>query len=320
MLEFKRMKKWAQSGFTLIESLIFLVIAGGLIASTIAILYNRQRQIEFSQSVRQFELDINDLINDTTTGNFPVVEGVVCQQQLGTNELVFSADPDAIPGRNRDCILLGKVIQLGASTDKPPTPDDSYGVHTLLGSSLLQQGSYRGSPYITTLFNSSSPHFDTFESVILGWRTGIADAYYIDATTDKIHYVSGLVLAYAEFGSHFNTGGAFFGDFQSGSSRVSIFAIESGDSIDLNPTPAIRPTTAASNRPSQTAFRDFLTGDTSDPNYQALNSIVSPKSDIVVCLISLATGKKAALEIGTEGGAPRARANFDIDSTECIYD
>ena len=328
MLESKGMNKWAQTGFTVIESLIFVTIAGALLTSTVAILYNRQRTIEFNQSVRQFELEVNDLINDIATGNFPVVNGVACQQNIGTNELIFVEDTEATPGSNRDCIFMGKVIQFGLETNQPPTPDDSYGIHTLLGSSALQQGSYKGSPYIATLFNNAlppAPNFDTFESVTLGWSSAIADAYYIDdedtplnASDDTIYYVTGIVLAYAEFGEHFDSGGEFFGKFRSGSSRVSVFAIRSGDSVKYQPTPTVRSTTL--DRLDQAGFRDFITGDPDDVTYEAPAQMVNPESDVVVCLINLISGRKAALEIGTEQGGLRARANFDIESTECIYD
>ena len=314
------MNKWAQRGFTIIESILFLAVAGGVMVGGMVIILNRQRSIEFRQSVKQFEVDINDLINDTETGSFPTVDQVRCEYNEIDNKLIFIDDVTAIPGRNHDCLFLGKAIQFG-DEDTPPAADGTYGVHTIIGSSDVQQGSFRGSPYITTLFNASTPFFDTYEGRELGWGLTIADAYYIhtDAAnpTGQVRYIRGFVVAYGEFGE-LNSNGAFFGDFQSGSSRVSIFAIETDDAPYGQQMPR-----SGQPRQTQAQFRDFLT----DP--LNLIKIVDPQSDnttnlesnnLVICLISQKTNRKAALTIGTEQGVPRAYSNFDIDSTGCSYE
>ena len=303
------MNKWAQRGFTIIESILFLAVAGGVMVGGMTIILNRQRSIEFRQSVKQFEVDINDLINDTETGSFPTVNQVRCEYDKANDLLTFTSDIDAIPGRNRDCLFLGKAIQFG-DEDTPPAADGTYGVHTIIGSSDVKQGSFKGSPYITTLFNAGTPFFDTYEGRELEWGLTIADAYYIHTDTmnptGQIRYIKGLVVAYGEFGA-LNSNGAFFGDFQSGSSRVSIFAIETDDTYG-------QISRSGQPRDTQVEFRDFL----SDPTRRS--KIVPQSNNIVICLISQKTNRKAALTIGTGQGVPRAYSNFDIDSTKCTYE
>ena len=306
------MNKLTKTGFTVVESLIFLAVAGGLVATTITMLYNRQKSVEFRQSVKQFEADLNDIINDTATGRFPVVNQVKCSYDQLTQEILFEPDSEAAPGRNKSCIFLGKVIQFG-DDKSPPEPDDTYGIHTLLGSVLATQGSYRSSPYITTLSNNMlGPHFDTYDERHLDWFGAIADAYYID-DRGRVHYIQGIAILYSEFGELYQ-GNAYFGDFQSGSSRVSIFAIRTGED-DQTPR-------AGSVRLGSSAFRDYyLDGSLGDTAYitRLEDMVVRPPSKIVICMISQRTGQKALIEIGTGEGVPRARLDFNVIPSKCVY-
>lgn len=58
-------------GYTIIEVMIFMVVSGGLLVSVLGSISGQQQKTRFQTGVRDFESQIQDMINDVETGYYP---------------------------------------------------------------------------------------------------------------------------------------------------------------------------------------------------------------------------------------------------------
>lgn len=95
-------------GYTIVEALIFLAVSALLFTSTMLFLAGRQNRAQFTNAVRDFETQILDIANDTSTGFFQSSPNVVCDPS--GNPIETGTPRDA--GTDQRCIFLGRVIKL----------------------------------------------------------------------------------------------------------------------------------------------------------------------------------------------------------------
>jgi len=123
-------------GYTILEVLIFIAVSAFIFVAAMAAINGRQQQVQFSQSVREFDAKINDVINDVTTGYYPTNETISCSVNL--------IDPTARPvlssagaggndglGTNSDCLYVGKAFHFvpAGETDK----ETKFYIYNLVG-------------------------------------------------------------------------------------------------------------------------------------------------------------------------------------------
>lgn len=110
------MRHRGQKGYTLLEVLMFIAVSSLLFVSTISAVNGRQRQVQLSQSTKEFDAKIRDIINDITTGYFPTNSTVSCEvSPLGEVQIQSSSNQNL--GTNSACIYVGKAIQFKADGD-----------------------------------------------------------------------------------------------------------------------------------------------------------------------------------------------------------
>jgi hypothetical protein len=110
------------SGYTIVEVIIFLAISGALLISSIAFLSGTEGHNRFSQSMRDSQSKIQDLMNDIPTGFSGGTGGTSGQAHCFStpgkiqidNGPARSGNPNETNG---DCIFLGKAIQFTDVTD-----------------------------------------------------------------------------------------------------------------------------------------------------------------------------------------------------------
>lgn len=109
------------AGYTLTEVLIVLAVTTIMFASVAVLLRGRQATVEFTQSVRDYETKLLNVISDVRTGYYNT--GFTCRA-LSTGAPGIANTPEP-PASNSSCIFVGKVVQANA------TPGSD--IYTLVG-------------------------------------------------------------------------------------------------------------------------------------------------------------------------------------------
>lgn len=109
-------------GYTIVEAMIFLAVSGGLFVSAALVMSGQQQRTQFSQAIREVDSQIQDVLNDVTTGYYTNTGDFSCSATPDSSA-PYQA-PDIVPGSNsqganKGCIFIGRVIQFAPSgTDK----------------------------------------------------------------------------------------------------------------------------------------------------------------------------------------------------------
>ena len=108
----------AKAGYTIVEVLIFLVVSGVLFVSAILAISGRQTAVEFQQATRDAQNQMNDIINQISSGFYPKTDNIVCKVVgVGTAPIITAGAAGAqTQGSSDDCVFLGKTAQFTKST------------------------------------------------------------------------------------------------------------------------------------------------------------------------------------------------------------
>ncbi len=122
------MKLTGVKGYTILEVMIFLAITGLLFVSAIVAVGGNQQRVQYSQTVRDFEVQIKDVINDVSDGFYPAFTEGSCTKTIGSPQIV-NLIPGGVgtPGTNSDCINIGKVLMFNLDNET-----DNIGVGTIV--------------------------------------------------------------------------------------------------------------------------------------------------------------------------------------------
>ena len=95
-------------GYTIIEVVIFLAISGSMLLAASILINGRQQRTLFTQSVVDFQGQIQDISNDVSTGYYPGDDNVNCTVSGGIAKASYSGGNEQ--GSNSDCVFVGKLI------------------------------------------------------------------------------------------------------------------------------------------------------------------------------------------------------------------
>ncbi|GAC1387775.1 MAG: hypothetical protein NVS1B7_2680 [Candidatus Saccharimonadales bacterium] len=115
-------------GFTIIETLIFLAVAGGLFISAMALISGKQNKTEFFQAIHETDSRIQQIINNIGTGYYTNTNTFSC-----TDNAIANARPNISGGSNNQgtnvgCSFIGEVIQFS-----PNGIESDYVLYTVVG-------------------------------------------------------------------------------------------------------------------------------------------------------------------------------------------
>lgn len=119
------------NGYTIVEVLMFLAVSALLFVSTMAIFSGKQGETEFTQSARDFEVVLQGIANDVSTGYYANVASgpsgsLKCSVSGGSVQFGAAGGADT-QGTNEACIFIGKTIQFrplsNAAVPQPSTYD-----------------------------------------------------------------------------------------------------------------------------------------------------------------------------------------------------
>ncbi len=118
----------SNKGYTILEVLIFIAVSAVIFVAAMAAISGRQQQVQFAQSVREFDAKIADLVNDVSTGFFPTNETISCQVTAGDVQINNVTAGGEKLGTSDDCLYVGKALQF-----QPEGRQDVLRIYTLAG-------------------------------------------------------------------------------------------------------------------------------------------------------------------------------------------
>ncbi len=119
-------------GFTLLEVMIFVAVSGFIFVFAVGSITSQQRRVQFSQSTREFESKILDIINDVSTGYYPMNDLIGCSAGGAGQRPTLSSAGGTEMGTNSACLNIGKAMQLRPVVDTTQQESNFY-VYNLIG-------------------------------------------------------------------------------------------------------------------------------------------------------------------------------------------
>ncbi len=267
-------------GYTIIEVLLFVALTSFLLVVAIANITAGQRQVQFTQGVRDFESQFNDVINDVPTGYYPSNSALTCT--VGGPRPVIDDTGGSGLGKSDDCMYVGKALQF-----RPDADDTKVLVYTLAGQRLLA-----GNP-VTSLDEAApvavaKPSDATFQDTVveIPLRNGVR--------IDKVFNGDGVDPVPA--------------DLQYGSLAIMVTFEGSAPSGDVSQAVQIG------------GIKGTILGENEQAAYTLINKLqtispgndgefVKPNSGLVICLVD--GDRRASITTGVSGGSG---TKLDIDT------
>lgn len=135
------------AGFTIMETLIVLSITGVLFFSFVTLISGRKATAEFRQAANNLKVQIEQVIHEVQSGNYPGLDDFSCVNSGGS--LAITNNP-ADKGTNKQCIFLGKAIQFGV-VESAGAEQDTYQVYTIAGARTFNSLGGGGERLVQTL-------------------------------------------------------------------------------------------------------------------------------------------------------------------------
>lgn len=124
------MKRLSGNGFTIVESLMVLVVSGALLASVTVLITGQQGKAQFKSAMTDVTSKLQQTINEASTGYYPSGTPFSCQQS-GATFFGYTVTAGATEqGANEDCIYIGRAMMFGVMPKGDP---ETYLTHTIVG-------------------------------------------------------------------------------------------------------------------------------------------------------------------------------------------
>ena len=115
-------------GFTIIEVLIVLAITSFMFIGGISLINGKQANTSFSQSIRNIQSELEQVINDVGSGYYINSGTIKCDSSPGGPVMTVSGTP-VEQGSNGSCIFMGKALHFAVAGADP----EAYNVYTIAG-------------------------------------------------------------------------------------------------------------------------------------------------------------------------------------------
>lgn len=205
-----------QSGYTVIETMIFLVISGVILATSLLFFKGRQQRVQFTQGTREIEAGLKTVLNEVSSGYYPNKGDFNCT--AGSEGPVLDFDVSSEQGSNENCIFLGKILKFNS---------DGYTAYTTIG--LRKNG-----PTLSSSLEASKPAIseNITESYRLPWGIRITKIVSVKDLSKSNRSAVGVLSSVGNFTP--SEDGASF-DIASGSQTASLLPIGNSlsDSIEV---------------------------------------------------------------------------------------
>jgi len=261
-------KRFSQ-GFTIVETMVVLVVTGALFVVIATTLTGRQNAAEFTRAIQSVQSQIQQIINQVPDGFFPDQQ-VSCLGGGGT--LVFSAGGNQ--GTNAQCVFLGKAIQFAVQNTDP----QQYQIYTIAG--LNTQGT------VAAPFAAAKPSVVQVSNNYAGYSTAVDLQYGLKVVSMTAEgQPIGAVAFLMEPGVSGSTGTGY----SSGAQQVDLIPIR----------------TTSLNQPLSTAVTGIENGTTGSGGLRDLklaqSAPINPPDGVQICFASVTTSQSGLITIGSTG-------------------
>jgi type II secretory pathway pseudopilin PulG len=250
----------ATGGFTIVETLIVLAVTGLLFASAVILINGRQSKTEFQTGINNTQQQIQQIINETSSGYFPDSNNFKCAAGA-IGQPVITAGSGTGQGTNSGCVFLGKVMQFA-----PAGSTDSYALHTVAGN---KSGQTIATASPVDVFNIlSSTKFENGLTVYCMKYNG--NDCLSGTDTAGVGFIAG------DSAGNISSTNASTGLLNSGAQQVSLYALAGGTQVNSSNTASVQ---SAINLPA------------------GIGLVHANK--VVVCMVSGGTNQSGLITIGT---------------------
>lgn len=285
-----------EGGFTVIEVIIVLAISGALFVSAAIMISGRQNQTAFDQAVQQVHSQIQQALNEVSTGYYPNNTDFQCTALINGSPPTLSAGNTG-QGANSGCIFLGKAIQFTVENHDP----EQFAIYTITGRQKVSTGGAESgslaeampivvAPSNTTQESSGYPNNTVTEELRSGLR--VVRMWYNDGGPDVDIGGIAFVKSLAAFGTS--------GQVVSGAGSVDVIALDGTIRHDTKLAMALKMNSGTGGR--------------------IANGNVNPVNGIFVCFESGGTEDYGIVRIG--GGNRELSVDLvtvDKGATGCVY-
>jgi|GEM_PF-2430590 len=274
-------------GFTILETMIVMTVSATMLASAILLFSGQQRRTQFSQSLRDIESKIQDVLNDVATGYFPNAGNISCSAS-GANEPAINASGTSEQGANFECVFMGKALLF-----RP----DGFVIYPIVGSRGLASSASASDP-LSTVKPILATTLQEQKSFL--WGARIYAVYWNDTT---LRNADGGMIAVASTPN--GTGVSSDGGFNSGLQRLNMYSSGTAVGTSVNITEP-----NATN--SEIAIKSALT-----------NPLLSwvPDDKVVLCIEDDSSGSGrqfGGIVITGRSAGAEARIQLAGDGPQCV--
>jgi type II secretory pathway pseudopilin PulG len=273
-------------GFTIVETMIVLAITSALFISVAGLLSGRENSTQFDQGVQAAQADIQQVINDVSSGLYADTNNFVCAAEPSGPVLSSAGSSDQ--GGNTGCIFLGKVLQFATSG----THSEGFRIFTVAGLQRDASGedvsTYAAAVPTAVSPTPTAPNLPN-ATTVGNFEYGITVSevyYYATASSSKTDIGA---VAFVNSLASYTSGGMPV----SSASQVNVIPIDPLDGMTLGAT---QQETAAA----------------IDQNLAT--SPVNPYS-VNICLVSGGTNQSGLVTIGSNGRELAATLSIKEDNT-----
>lgn len=121
-----------EAAYTIIEVLIVLAVTTTLLFAVMLLISGQQGKTEFTQAMNDIQAELNDVINNVSTGYYANNNNVKCAAVGGAPVFTSAVTQE---GSNKDCVFMGRAVQFAVSGNA-----SSYNVYDVAGVRLTAAG------------------------------------------------------------------------------------------------------------------------------------------------------------------------------------
>jgi prepilin-type N-terminal cleavage/methylation domain-containing protein len=284
-------------GFTIVEVMIVLAVTGAMLIAGLMAINGQQQRTEFSQAVNDIQSQINDVINNVSSGYYTNTNNFKCEAGADGPTLQTVANANN-QGANKDCIFLGRALQFGLAGN-----EDQFNTYNVVG--LRQITGSNGSLREAALLDEAKP------KLLAPGTSPSSD--FPDATvkTKLLYDLKPVKILYADKGHNGGAPGT-----AGGVAFVSSLAqyndknlLESGSQV-INVIPLVGTQLGQAAPAAVDAVNLYLR----DPA-----AIINPSDGIAVCFKSGGTDQYAVITIGSNGRQPTTKLDIYSDNSTAKF-
>jgi type II secretory pathway pseudopilin PulG len=257
------------AGFTIIETMIVLVVTGALFVIIAATLTGRQNEAEFVHAIQSVRSQLQQAVDQVSAGFFPTND-LSCT--AAASSLNFAAGGGS-QGANDQCVFLGSVIQFRVQGTSP----EQYQIYTVAG----KRGPGVGA---TSPFQNVTPTVVGLAASgnYASYSTARPLQYGLTTKWMKANGINGANIG--AVGILMEPGGfATSGGYNSGAQPVDLVPI-TGTGLNQSVAQVVAATNSALNNATLTA-----------------DAPVNPDGGVLICFASAGTNQSGLITIGGSG-------------------